>query len=152
MNNMNLTPILKNINFVARYQKVCNDHNDFGNSLKGNKKELYDQVLSKFDYKFEYFFKENFYRVVTEDSGCQFGLQIVLKDGLVEPMVDIKKEGIWLSPDGRFDFIPQKMGVEFDRKKYNLPKYTSEAELESILKDIFSIYEDIKKEVIRSPA
>lgn len=149
---MDLTPIFIRIDFVSRYQKVCSDYDDFDNSLRGNKKELYDQVLAKFDYKPRYFSKERFYRIVTEENGYEFGLQIVLKDGLVEPMIDIKMGGAWLSPDGRFDFIPQKMGVEFDRKKYNLPKYTSEAELESILKEIFSIYEDIKKEVIKSQA
>jgi hypothetical protein len=152
MNKMDFTQILKNINFVSRYQKLCYEHNDFDNSLRGNKKELYDQVLSKFDYKPKYFSKECFYRIVTEDNGYEFGLQLVLKDGLVEPMINIKKGNFWLSPDGRFDFIPQKMGEEFDRKKYNLPKYTSEAELESVLKEIFSIYEDIKKEVIKSQA
>jgi len=152
MNNMDLTSILKNIDFVSRYQKVCNEHNDIDNSLRGNKKELYNQVLSKFDYQPKYFSKEHFYRIVTEENGYEFGLQLVLKDGLVEPMIDIKKGDSWLSPDGRFDFIPQKMGVEFDRKKFNLPKYASEAELEEILKDIFSIYEDIKKEVMESQA
>lgn len=149
---MDLTPILNRIDFVSRYQKVCSDHDDFDNSLRGNKKELYDQVLAKFDYKPKYSSKERFYRIVIEENGYEFGLQLVFKDGLVEPMIDIKKGDSWLSPDGRFDFIPKKMGVEFDRKKYNLPKYTSEAELESILKEIFSIYEDVKKEVIKSQA
>ncbi len=41
------------------------------------------------------------------------------------------------------------MGVEFDRKKYNLPKDTSERELEEILKELFLIYGDIRKELIK---
>ncbi len=143
-----LAPIFKGIGFVSRYKKLCSDYNDFDNSLRGNKKELYDQVLSKFDYEYKYFPKENFYRIVTRYNNYEFGLQLVLKDGLVEPMIDIKKGNSWLSPDGRFDFIPQKMEIEFDRKKYNLPKYTSETELVSILEEIFSLYEDIKKESI----
>ena len=147
---IDLTPILKKIDFVSRYQKICSDHDDFDNSLRGNQKELYDQVLSKFNYMPKYFSKERFYRIVAEESNYEFGLQLVLKDGLVEPMIDIKKEDSWLSPDGRFDFIPQKMGVEFDRKKYNLPKYTSASELEQILREIFSIYEDIKGEVLKA--
>lgn len=144
---MDLTSILNRIDFVSRYQKVCREHDDFQNSLRGNKKELYDQVLSKFDYKPKYFSKEHFYRIETVENGYAFGLQLVLKDGLVEPTIDIKKGDTWLSPDGRFDFIPQKMGVEFDRKKYNLPKYCSEVDLEEILREVFSIYEDIKKEL-----
>ncbi|MEQ9415328.1 MAG: hypothetical protein RIF39_15950, partial [Cyclobacteriaceae bacterium] len=94
---MDLTPILKKIDFVTRYQKVCNDHDDFVNSLRGNKKELYDQVLSRFDYKLKYFSKERFYRIVEEENNFQFGLQLILKDGLVEPMIDIKKGDFWIS-------------------------------------------------------
>jgi len=146
---MDLTPVLNKVDFVSRYQKLCIDHDDFDNSLRGNKKELYDQVFSKFDYKPKYFSKERFYRIREEGDGYEFGLQLVLKDGLVEPMIDIKKGDTWLLPDGRFDFIPQKMGLEFDRKKYNLAKYCSESELEEVLREIFSIYEDIKKEVIK---
>ncbi|MGZ4057066.1 MAG: hypothetical protein ACXVDZ_10780 [Bacteroidia bacterium] len=40
-----------------------------------------------------------------------------------------------------------KLGANFDRENYNLPKYSTFEELEEILKEIFSIYEDIKKEL-----
>jgi len=33
--------------------------------------------------------------------------------------------------------------------KYGLPKYCSEVELREILADLFSIYEDLKTEVIK---
>ena len=66
----------------------------------------------------------------------------------MESSIDIKDGNNWLSPDGRLDFIPQKMGISFDRSKHNLPKYTSEKDLENILTEILSIYEDIKKEVL----
>ncbi|HEV8511721.1 MAG TPA: hypothetical protein VGQ59_00500 [Cyclobacteriaceae bacterium] len=147
---MDLTDVLNNINFVTRYQKICLDHNDFENRLSGNNRGLYDHVLSTFNYKSKYFPKEHFYRIVIEEGGYEFGLQLVLKDGLVEPMIDIRKDGTYFSPDGRFDFIPQEMGVEFDRKKYNLPKYTSEEELKSILKELFLIFEDIKSELAKA--
>ena len=149
MNNINITKILKNIDFVSRYQKICSKYNDFDNSLQGNRKELYDKILSNFNFKIKYFSREKFYRIISHYNDLEFGLQLVLKDGIVEPMIDIKKGDLYLSPDGRFDFIPEKMGVEFNREKYNLPKYNSEEQLEDILKEIFSLYRDIIEEVIK---
>ena len=149
---MDLRNALKKINFVSRYQKICSTYNDFDNSLRGNRKELYDSVLAKFGYNLKYFSRENFYRIVSHSNDYEFGLQLILKDGLVEPMIDVRKGDIYLAPDGRFDFIPEKMGIEFNRKKYNLPKYTSGQELEEILREIFSIYEDIKRELQEAEA
>jgi len=120
---MDLILIFENINFVSRYQKICSIYNDFNNGLRGNRKELYDIVLSKFNYKPKYFPGECFYRIISNSNDFEFGLQLVLKDGLVEAMIDVKKDDIYLTPDGRFDFICQEINVEFDRKKYNLPKY-----------------------------
>jgi len=148
MNSISLTPILQSIDFINRYRDICSKYDNFSNSMNGNRKELYDQVISKLGYKAKYFSKERFYRIAEQNNGYEFGLQLVLKDGMVEAMLDVKKDNVYLSPDGRFDFIPGKMGIEFDRKKYNLPKYENEQDLESILKEIFLIYEDIKKEVI----
>lgn len=150
MSNIDLVPYLQSVNFVESYQNICERFNDFDNRIRGNKKDVYDSILSQLGYEYEYFSKEQFYRITSQEGGHEFILQLVLKDGIVEPMLNIKWGDNYYFPNGRFDFIPKKMGVEFDRKKYNLPKYTSEAELESILKDIFSIYEDIKKKVIES--
>ena len=44
----------------------------------------------------------------------------------------------------------EKLGIPFERLKYGaLPKYTSEEELQEILTDLFSIYEDLKIEFIK---
>ena len=144
---MDLSPVLNKIKFIQRYQAICAKHNDFDNSMSGNQKEQYDQILNQLGYKAKYFKKETFYRIVSKSGEYEFSLQLVLKDGIVEPMLNIKKGENYFSPYGRFDFMPQKMNVEFDRKLYNLPKYTSIEELKEILKEVFSIYEDIKKEL-----
>lgn len=140
--------VLNKIGFTQRYQAICAKHNDFDNSMSGNQKEQYDRILNQLGYKAKYFKKETFYRIVSINGDYEFTLQLVLKDGIVESMLNVKKGENYFSPYGRFDFIPQKMNVEFDRKLYNLPKYKSLEELEEILKEIFSIFEDIKKELM----
>lgn len=147
---MNLIPIFKKINFVSRYETLCSKHNNFDNGLRGNKTDLYEEVLRRLAYSAKYFKNERFYKVEQSLAEYIFTLHLTLKDGLVETHLYIKKNGELCIPNGRFDFIPERMEVDFDREKYNIPSYTSGVELEEILKEIFSIYEDIKKEVITS--
>lgn len=65
-------------------------------------------------------------------------------------MLFIKNNNETLEPQGRLDFFPEKLGIPFERIKCGaLPKYGSEDELKEILKEIFSIYEDLKVEVIK---
>lgn len=149
MNNIDLIPYLQAVNFVERYQNICKIFDDFDSRIRGNQRDIYDSVLYRLGYEYEYFKKEQFYRITSQDGGHEFILQLVLKDGIVEPMLNIKWGDSYYFPNGRFDFIPKKMGIEFNRKKYNLPKYTTDAELEAILIEIFSIYEDLKKELIK---
>ena len=75
-------------------------------------------------------------------------MNLVLKDGLVESLLYMKENGSPITPQGRLDFLSEDLGIPFERKRYNLPMYTSESELEEILREIFLIYEDIKREVI----
>jgi hypothetical protein len=149
--HFSLKPILEKINFAERYRNICDQHSDFENRIRGNQKKNYDDILTETGYHFEYFKKEHFYRIVTTVDKYEFGLQLILKDGLVESMIDIKKGDTYLSPGGRLDFLPEDMGIRFERKRFNLPMYTSESELEEILKEIFSLYEDIKREVLKAP-
>lgn len=55
---MELKPIYVKINFTERYQNLIERHNDFENVIRGNNKELYDQILEKFDYQIKYFRSE----------------------------------------------------------------------------------------------
>lgn len=149
MSELDLTPILISIEFVERYKKLCEKYNDFDNRLRGKNRELSDRLLSASSYDFKYFKKENFYRISIKEKDHEIFIELVLKDGIVEPLLIVKKAGKSYIPKGRFDFIPQKMGIDFDRKKYNLPKYCSESDLENILKEVLAIFEDIKNEVLK---
>lgn len=150
MNNIDLTPVLEKINFIDRYKKICEDHNDFENRMRTVDLNMVENVLDHFGYEYTYFSKEKFYRIVEERGNYCFILQLIFKDGIVESLLNIKFGDRYYFPNGRFDFIPKKMLKEFDRKKYNLPKYSAVEEFKLILKDIFSIYEDIKRILVET--
>jgi hypothetical protein len=101
-------------------------------------------------YEVKYIKSERFYNIEQSNGPFLFTFNIVLKGGIVEPILYIEKNGTLCTPEGRLDFFPEKMGVDFDREKYNLPSYTSEEELESLLRDIFLIYEDLKEELLKT--
>jgi len=149
MSNISIESVYKRIRFVNRYETICKKHNDFENSLSGNNHGLYSMIISKLGYNAKYYKIESFYRIEEKSDNLVFGLQLGLKNGMVEVMIDMKLNDSWCVPDGRIDFLCEELDSSFDRDRFNIPKYTSEAELEEILKEIFSIYEDVKKEMIK---
>ena len=147
MNSNELRRILKDINFVNRYKSICANHNDLKSSMSGNFPDQYIKILAELGEEFEYFKKENFFRQEVEIKGLLFGIQLTLKNGLVEASLDFQVNGLYIAPDGRLDFIPAQLDEEFDRNKYNLPKYKSIEELKQILTDIFDLKRDILLEI-----
>ncbi|AUS05350.1 hypothetical protein [Pseudotamlana carrageenivorans] len=141
---MNTKPVFEKIDFVNKYESICKNHNDYENSMSGNNHELYSNLIKKLGYKAKYYKGETFYRIEEKIDDTTYGFQLTLKNGLVETMIDTKYDKNWCTPDGRLDFLCEDLDSNFDRDTYNLPKYTSEEELEIILKEIFSLYEDYK--------
>ena len=150
MNNLNLTMIYNKINFINRYKKISLNHNNFKERLDGNKKEIYDKILSKYNYQIKYFKKETFYKIEEKFEDVIFTIQLVLKDGIIEPMLYVKLGDKYIEPDHRFDSICEKLDSTFSRRDFPIPKYVSENELKEVLDDIFSIYEDFKREVLNT--
>lgn len=147
MKSLNFNSSLYAINYISRYKELCKEFNDLENAFRGNNTDLYDRLISKNGYNFKYFKSERFYRINEKFGDYKFNFQLTLHGGLVEAMIDVQRQGEYLTPYGRFDFIPEMMGDEFDRKLFNLPKYTSESDLKMILTELFSIYEDLKLEI-----
>ena len=139
---MALKQILEKILFVNKYENICSEYNDFDNSLRGNNKKLYIDIIERLGYETEYISNGSFFRIKQNDVL----LHLVLKDGLVEPLLYVMKNGDAVYPRGRFDAIAEEIRNGF-RDKYTIPFYTSESDLEGILKEVFSIYEDVKREV-----
>ena len=146
---MNIVNVYKKIDFVNRYKLICEKHNDFTNRIEGNKIILYEKTLNKLNVNYKYNKKDRFFQVQSTINECDFKLHLDLRGGLVEVLIYIERGKEYFKPNGRFDFIPEELGMEFNRKIYNLPKYTTENELEEILKEIFSIYEDFKTEFLK---
>lgn len=149
MNNLEITPIYNKIDFVNRFKNISNKYNNFKERLTGNKKELYDVILSKYKYQIKYFKKETFYKIEENIQNVLFIIHLVLKDGIVEPMLYVKIGDNYMSPDHRFDAICEDLDKTYRRIDYPIPKYTSDKELEEILNEIFSIYEDFKSELLK---
>ncbi len=146
---MELKEIFEKIDFVNRYQNICKNYNDFENRMRDSTKQLQKEILDTFNYKYKYISNGSFYQIKEEFDNLLFNLHLVLKGGQVESLIYIYKNRQTLEPNGRLDFLPEDLGITYDRLKYGaLPKYSSEKELKEILKDLFLIYEDIKTEFI----
>jgi len=63
-------------------------------------------------------------------------LNFDFSNGLVEAFLYIKENEVNLKPNGRLDFIPEEIGLKFDRTMFNLPIYTNEDELLNIVSGI----------------
>ena len=148
-NSLDITEIYKKIYFVERYKSICQKYNDFDNRLRGNKPEIYSTMLEKFDYRAKYYRSETFYRIEENIENKVFGIQLTLKNGIVETMLYGKYKNKYFLPGGRIDFMCKEIDENFEREKYNLPDYSTFEALEDILTEIFSIYEDFKVEFLK---
>lgn len=145
---MELESVLRNINFVSRYQEICAAHNDFDSSMSGSDKKMYMEKLKSLDDSVTYISKDKMFKIPFEFESSSLDLGLSLKQGVVEARLFYIKNEEWLIYN-RFDFLAEELDPSFDRDKYNIPSYKTESELEEILREIFSIYEDIKREVIK---
>jgi len=125
------------IEFANRYKSICVKYNDFDNRMSGNNKELYSTIIKRFGYDAKFYSKETFYRIEEEIGRFNFVLDFVLKNGVVETMWYPGQDKQFCVPDGRFDFIAEKLDKSYNRSLHNLP-------------EIFSIYEDLKAALIGS--
>ncbi len=151
MNKDIFIAMLNKINIVSRYKDLCGSYNAESDHLSGNHHDIYKEYLEKYGYVIEADRRESFFRFNSQiDGELSLGMQFVLKDGLVETVLGIRVNNVVIMPSGRIDFMPMQMGVEFDRKLYNLPKYKNFEELERILDVLFDIFDDLKKEIIKS--
>ncbi len=148
---MILESVFRRIDFVNRYKKICEDHNDFDNSMSGNQRKVYSEILQKIDESTVYLSKDKSFK--SSFSFGEFTLELVLTlhSGHVQVHLNYLKGEEWLMYN-RLDGYAEELDSSFNRELHNIPKYASESELEEILKEIFSIYEDIKREASKELA
>ncbi len=145
---MILKSIFKEIGFVSRYKKLCIKHNDFDNRLRANNNKIFLEKLKTIDNSVVYLSKDKMFKIYFPHDNYSLDLGISVKNGLVEVFLFYIKDEEWLLYN-RFDGYAEELDETFDREIHNIPKYTSEKELEVILKEVFSIYEDMKKEIVK---
>jgi hypothetical protein len=148
MSTIDIKDVFIGTKFIERYRMVCESFNDFENSIRGSNKDKYLEILESVNLTSKFNKGERFYRHVDKVNDLEVTLTLSLHDGLVEPLIAFELDNnTFLTPDGRWDFIPEKLGVKFDRKKHNLPKFKNIDELRTILKEISSIYYDILRQL-----
>lgn len=81
---MDLKTVLEKIDFVSRYQKICEKHNDFDNSMSKDNKKLTSHALDSFSYNYKYFTNGSFYQIKEQENNITFQLHLVLKRGMVD--------------------------------------------------------------------
>lgn len=147
MNRDNLYIVLIKINFLERYKKVCQLHDNFKKRMVGNHKELYSKTLLKIGADFRYYSRDKLFKTTFETNNVLLELGLKLHDGLIEPYLFYIENGEWILYN-RFDGIVDEIEPGF-RENFNIPKYSSELELEQILIDVYKIYEDFKTEFMK---
>lgn len=148
---MILESVFRRVDFVDRYRKICEDHNDFDNSMSGNQRKVYSEILQKIDESVVYISKDKAFLSVYSFGDFKLELLLTLHNGLVEVHLNYLKGEEWLMYN-RLDGYAEELDSSFNRELHNIPKYSSESELEEILIEIFSIYEDIKREASKELA
>lgn len=147
---MEFKSIFNKVNFAERYRVLCDTYQDFDNRLRGTHNSIYKSVLGKLTQQNKYYSNGNFYQIISTIDRYEFRLNLVLKDGFVEALLYILIDNNPIIPQGRFDFLSEDLNIPFERKRFNLPIYGTEKELENILKEILLIQEDLKREILRN--
>ncbi|WP_299527088.1 hypothetical protein [Winogradskyella sp.] len=140
--------ILEKVDFVNRYQKICEKYNDYENSMSGSDKKKYLEILNSINDEVSYSSKDRTFKYSFKYKNCILDMILTMHNGMVETHLNYLKDDKWLMFN-RFDGYAQELNPDFNREIHNIPKYSSFKELENILREIFGIYEDIKKELKR---
>jgi hypothetical protein len=141
----NLRNILYKIDFVNRYEKII-ESNQFldNNFLIDNHKVL--ELLKELGYIFKYSNNSNFYKLIQREVNFHFQFNMSLKYGNVELIWDIlrNKDRLYFGLGGWSSVMDILIG-----KRCLMPKYRSYEDLREILKEVFAIYEDFKRELLK---
>lgn len=145
---MVLKEVFENIDFANRYQSICQKHNDFEHCMSGSNKKKYLEILKSIDNTVNYSSKDKTFKYSFKYKNHILDMILTLHGGMVETHLNYIKDGEWFMYN-RFDGYAKELNSNFNRDLYNVPKYSTFQELEKILKEIFSIYEDLKIEFIK---
>ncbi|MFN8438021.1 MAG: hypothetical protein U0V72_10290 [Cytophagales bacterium] len=143
--------IYKNIDFVKRYEVLSNGF-QFEDRLDYKNDEVLD-LMAKLGYKAKYVKSNNFFKVEDKTNGIKFYLNICLKYSNAELIIgatDIKTDSFITGSvfSGLHRDLKYAEGIDLD-SFIKMPKFRTYEDLELILKEGFSIYEDFKAELLK---
>ena len=143
--------IYKNINFISRYEILSNTF-QFEDRLEYSNEEVLN-LLHNLGYKAKYVKSNDFFKVEEKTNGVKFYLNICLKYSNAELIIgatDTEKDK-FITGDvfgGLFRDIKYVEGIDLEENIRD-PKFRNYEDLEQILKEAFSIYEDFKTELLK---
>lgn len=140
-----LRPIFEEISFIARYRKLSLENSDTGSKMENYSCDEVIRIAHELGYTLSYNKRENFFKLLERTDGAQTQLNISLKFGLVESILSVTKDDNQYSVGGPFGVITRLLG---DSERIKYPAFESYDQLRNILKECFSIYEDVKKGLI----
>jgi len=140
--------ILENVKFEDSYRNISEKYSvDRDETFENHSYEKVLLILKSLDYNFKYNKRERFYELNQSINDYEFTFNISLKYGLVEFIWALRKNKELITLGGPWAFIIRLLnhGKKTDIKK---PSFKNYDDLESILKESLSIYEEFKSEVI----
>lgn len=151
-----LLNLYSNINYYERYEKLSNDYSTDEQTLEKTDKKIIISTLNDLGYTANYKARESFYQITEELEGKKFYFHISLKYGLVE--LTFGKLRSQKEKDANIEIIGGTIShvcklIEINSNQLTegyikKPKFKTYGELENILKEALSLYEDLKKGVI----
>ncbi|MRJ09004.1 hypothetical protein EDL98_08280 [Ornithobacterium rhinotracheale] len=145
--------IYENMNFYNRYERLSEKYqleNRFENYANENVIALYQEL----GYEAKHIKKNNFFKIEEKIENIKFYFHTCLKYGNIELIIgasDMEKNEFLLG--GPFAHISKEIEIlkNIEKEGYiRSPKFGNYEDLYEILKVVLHIYEDFKKEVLKS--
>ena len=142
-----IVPILQQIHFASRYKSLCDRYSNFNGRLKEYDRDLIQEFYDKKSLKASFNKKENFFKVIEPIGDYKVQFNTIPENGFLQFVLDIKKGrerynlawGVW-----------ESITKELINLESGKPMFSSIEELETILQEVFSIYDDFKKGLLAS--
>lgn len=149
MIDSHLKEVLVKIDFVKRYLYLCDKYSDRENNIK--EKSLYEieKILNEMNIPFRFSKKECFFKIKEKLAPYDFQFNVIPYTGALQFVLDVKlnKNRLKLGWGMWENIVEEIKNIDFEIKPR--PYYSNYQELEEILKEAFSIYEDFKREVLK---
>jgi hypothetical protein len=143
--------IFENIKIYDRYVALSNTYS-FEKMFDSYSNDEVLKIIKHLGYKAKYVKSDNFFKVTDKVKPFDFKLHLILKYGLVEVVLTAKNEDAKEVTGDVFAMIcklvERSRGVERDGY-VGKPRFRDYDDLREILREILSIYDDFRQEVIK---